>query len=452
MEMNVMYVISRIIRVVFITLITLVKISKAISQPDWHQIRSHATFHVADTATYFYPEILSIHVDGWEDGLYVTRDGKHLFSTYIPIDIISWLSDWYPCIDFKPYYRGLLLDIDTITNIFGCPNYIHSDIVKTERMNVNNPFNSWHSSKLRKSMTFEGGACGVQKNTDTFDVFVFTLDEGVNGMEIMLMRNVSTNPDYSSAVPILSSPEHEDNPHIERLSDSILLIFFDRARYIYYSLSYDNGSTWSEPSLVTSVLNDHAPYDTQPHLWFDGNFWWVYFCADNPAGYRSIYRSRQLQSGDWNNWSPKELVIAPLGIGNGYGDMMAIGEPSLTSWGDIYFVVCYGNSMQSDTTNVYDCDPWLMRRKQLLHIDHYQYLNIQVYPNPTQGCISIKNIPPGSDMFINDMQGREICRLGQIWLHEVQVDLSFLKDGIYILTCQSSQVKQYSFFLIHRNF
>lgn len=422
----------------------------AISQPDWQQIRSHATFFVADTSTYFNPEILPIHVDGWEDGLYVTRDGKHLFSTYMPIDVLSWLDDWYPCIDFKPYYRGPLLNIDTITNIFGCPNYIHSDIVKTERDDIHLPFNPWHSSNMRKSMTFEGGACGVLKNSDTFDVFVFTIDEGINGMEIMFMRNVPTNPDYSTAVPILSSSEHQDNPHIERLSDSVLLIFFDRNRYVYYSLSYDNGDTWIEPVLVTSVINDHAPYDIQPHLWFDGTYWWMYFCADNPAGYRSIYRSRQIQSGNWNNWSPKELVLAPTGITDGFGNIMVVGEPSLTSWGDIYFVTCYGNTLQIDTTNVYDCDPWVMRRKQPLHVTSLSSVNLEIYPNPAADYVTIKNLTAESHITIYDMTGREFFRLEEVKHNEINIDLSFYKSGIYLINCKTSNEVYFYYLIIHK--
>jgi hypothetical protein len=80
-------------------------------------------------------------------------------------------------------------------------------------------------------------------NADTFDVFVYTKDgPGTQNTDIMFMKNVPVNPNTNNAVPILSTTAQEDNPHIERLNDTTLLLLFDRERYIYYALSYDNGT------------------------------------------------------------------------------------------------------------------------------------------------------------------------------------------------------------------
>ncbi len=125
------------------------------------------------------------------------------------------------------------------------------------------------------------------------------------------MKKVPINPSQNSATPIFVTDGAEDNPHIERLNDTTLVILFDRDRYIYYSLSFDNGDTWLNPIMITQTLNDQSPYDVQPHLWHDGNDWWVYFCADNPNFRRCIYKSKQMIENDWNSWGPKELVIEP---------------------------------------------------------------------------------------------------------------------------------------------
>ncbi|MBL7884846.1 MAG: exo-alpha-sialidase, partial [Bacteroidia bacterium] len=316
------------------------------AQPNWPAIKSNATFIVADTS-YGTPYIQPLNVGGWEDGLYITRDGKNLYSTYLPIDAFSWLFDLVLnpiCFDFHPYYRPPLLGIDTLTNTFGCAKFMQSDIIISSRADTSLPFSSWSSSNLQTPFSFDGGAQGVLKNADTFDVFVYTKDGvGTQSVDIMFMRNVPVNPNTSTAVPILSTPAHEDNPHIERLNDSTLVLIFDRDRYMHYSLSYDNGTTWQTPVLITNVLNDQAPYDVQPHLWHDGTDWWVYFSADNSSFVRGIYKSKQMIPNDWNSWGPKQLVIESGPVLGGHGAIYGIGEPSLTQWGDISFAVVYGN-------------------------------------------------------------------------------------------------------------
>jgi hypothetical protein len=148
------------------------------AQPNWPAIKSNATFNVADT-TYNSPLLQPINVGGWEDGLFITRDGKHLFSTYLPLDAFSWINDLLldpVCFNFQPYYRSPLLGIDTVTNIFGCSNYMHSDIIISSRPDTSQPFSPWSNSNLQTSFSFDGGAHGVLLNADMFDVFVYTKD------------------------------------------------------------------------------------------------------------------------------------------------------------------------------------------------------------------------------------------------------------------------------------
>ncbi|MDD5570647.1 MAG: T9SS type A sorting domain-containing protein [Bacteroidales bacterium] len=407
------------------------------AQPNWPLIKANATFNIPDT-NYFSPQILPINVGGWEDGLYITRDGKHLFSTYLPVDALSWVGDLSPCINFHPYYRGPLLGIDTITNPWSCQNYMQSDIIKTERPDTGAAFNQWHYSNLNKPATFEGGVCGVLLNADTFDVFVCTRDTGATSTDIMFMRNVPVNPGFSTAVPILSTTAQEDNPHIERLTNGNLLLFFDRDRYIYYSTSTNNGISWQTPTLVTNVLNDQAPYDVQPHLWHDGLDWWVYFCADNPGGLRCIYRSKQITSGNWNSWGTKEMVVEPIGISGAYGNVIAVGEPTLTEWGDLYFVTVYGNTLQPDTTDVFDCDPWVLKRKHPLinsaNNQHSVVKQIELYPNPANTKIIIETSKSNANgtIYISNINGQELIKL-QATSCKLQVDISNLPSGIYFV-------------------
>lgn len=338
----------------------------AAAQPNWPAIKANATFHVADTA-YATPTLQPLQVPGWEDGLYLTRDGRHLFSTYLPLDAFSWVTDLVQnplCFNFRPYYRPPLLGIDTVTNIFGCANYMHSDIATAARPDTSQPFGAWTASNLQTPFSLEGGAVGVLQNPDTFDIFVFTRDGlGTQNTDLMVLRHVPVNPSTATAVPLFSTPGQEDNPHVERLDATTLLLLFDRDRVIYYSLSRDDGATWQPPTRITQTLNDQAPYDVQPHLWHDGTAWWAYFCADNAAGKRGIYKTRQRIANDWDSWGPKELVLEGDAIQGGSGTIFGVGEPSLTQWGDLSFVVIYGDPASADTTDVFDCDPWLLPRK-----------------------------------------------------------------------------------------
>ncbi|NEN22368.1 T9SS type A sorting domain-containing protein [Cryomorpha ignava] len=406
------------------------------AQPNWSAIKSNATFIVADT-NYLAPTIQPINVGGWEDGLYITRDGKHLYSTYLPIDAFSWIGDISPCINFVPYFRPPLLGIDTVTNPFGCPNYMHSDIILASKSDTSLPFNPWTSSNLATSATMEGGAHGVLLNSDTFDVFVYTTDNGSPwGMEIMFMKNVSINPNTSTAISIVSSIGAEDNPHIERIDATTLLLIFDRDRYIYYSLSYDNGATWEIPIQMTNVLNDQAPYDVQPHLWNDGVDWWVYFCADNINNRRCIYKSKQLIANDWNSWGPKQLVIEPSTITDGSGIIFGVGEPTLTQWGDLSFVVIYGDIISADSTDVYDCDPWILKRKNypLSTSDNHLLApkTFNIYPNPSGKTLNIS-------LLENQETRIQIFNIMGIFLKEIsitqqaQIDISDFPSGMYFV-------------------
>lgn len=355
---------------IVISLLSLVFMSSCekenLTKTDWDKIKANATFTVYDNS-YDEPVILPLHVGGWEDGLYVTRDGLNLYSTYMPLDVFSLLDAFVKdpeCFDYTPYYRPPLLDVDMVTNPWGCENFFQSDVIISQRSSDSDLFLTWNPSNIKKSVSNEGAACGVLKNKDSFDVFVFTQNpDNDENMEIMFMKNTSVNPDIFDAVPIVSSSGAEDNPHIERLEDNSLLLFFDRERFVYYSFSYDEGNTWTNPVKVTNIINDHAPYDIQPHLWNDGTNWWLYFCKDNENGVRSIYRTKQQTPDDWNSWGTPEIVIEPQEITGDYGTIIGVGEPSLTDNGDMYFVVIYGNLNSDDETDVFDCDPWLLPKK-----------------------------------------------------------------------------------------
>ena len=414
----------------------------ATAQPNWEEIKSNVSFDVPDPS-YGSPHMQSNAVPGWEDGLFMTRDGKQLFSTYLPVDAFSWLNDLVldpVCFDFHPYYRPPLLGVDTITNIFGCEKYMHSDIIMTSRESVISDFDPWNSSNMQESFSFDGGVQGVLANEDSFDLFVFTRD-GIetSSTDIFFMRDVSRNPTNETAVPLFVTEGQEDNPHIERLNDSALVILFDRDRYMYYALSNDNGESWEEEVLIPTVLNDQAPYDVQPHLWHDGVDWWVYYCADNEDGVRSIYRSKQMSPGNWGDWEEPELVLSPNVIIDDYGYVYGVGEPSLSEWGDLSFVVVYGNHELPDTTDVYDCDPWIMPKidSPLSNLREVKEnpLAVKIFPNPTEDWVRIElegHFHAENEICIYNAQG-QICKRILTTESSISFEVQDLDAGVYYI-------------------
>lgn len=420
------------------------------SQPNWPAIKANAQFVVADTS-YATPYIQALNVPGWEDGLFISEDGLNLYSTYLPLDALSWYFAFAQnpaCFNFDPYYRPPLLGIDTVTNPWACPNYINSDIIIGQRTNAGLNFNPWTSSNLRSPVTFDGAADGVLLNKDSFDVFVFTKDlGGAQHEDIYFMRNVPVNPNSSTAIPIMSTASQEDNPNIDRVNDSTLVLFFDRDRYIYYSTSTDNGNTWAAPVQVTQVLNDQAPYDVQPNLWFDGTDWWIFFCANDINGIRSIYKSKQQIPGNWDSWGAKQMVIQSGVVNGGYGAVYAVGEPTLTKWGDLSFVAIYGDAASADTTDRYDCDPWLLPKKgsamhQQVFSDSRSSL-LKVFPVPATNDLTVCDEEAGiREVYIYDLRGAEIRHEILSYKKDIlKIDISGLPVGSYILKANNKRAK-----------
>lgn len=191
--------------------------------------------------------------------------------------------------------------------------------------------------------------------------------------------------------------------------------------------------------MITQVLNDQSPYDVQPHLWNDGDNWWVYFCADNENGKRCIYKSKQQIINNWDSWAPKILVIEALEIIGGYGTILGVGEPTLTQRGDISFVVIYGDLNSQDTTDMFDCDPWFLPKKGLTTgISEYSKRinpSLKIFPNPASNKLTIYCTESKSTkVSIYNIIGQAIETI-EVNV-KTQIDISHLPNGIYFIQSQ----------------
>lgn len=305
----------------------------------------------------------------WEDGAYITRDGMTLYTDYFPADVFKGLLDGNLPIKTYLYRRGPDLGQDFSNPIGLNTPWLHSDIGISNYNPITRTYSPWRLSAQRGKTFNRGGPQGILNKRDPsrFDYFVYTVD-GEGHITIMMLRNTDRmlngtgqmlpanvdNPDYN-----------EDNPHIEYADENNpkkLVLFFDsenwpgaEAHDIFYTLSNDGGDSWTDPVPAKS-LNTEVD-EEQPHLFHDGVEWWMYFTASNPAdGKLAIYRARQAIRGNWDSWVDKQLVISA-------GGTMGVGEPTLTSNGDIAFVAVTHN-VPGGETDQYDSDPWFMPRKR----------------------------------------------------------------------------------------
>jgi hypothetical protein len=78
---------KKIFPIIILTLIMIFLIcNNAFTQPNWEAIKAISGFIVHDDS-YDEPYLQPLAVMGWEDGLFISRCGLHLFCGYWPIDL-----------------------------------------------------------------------------------------------------------------------------------------------------------------------------------------------------------------------------------------------------------------------------------------------------------------------------------------------------------------------------
>lgn len=411
-----------------------------VAQPNWPLTKSSATLQVALPSEFGVPVMQGLSVDGWEDGIYISRNGLNLYCIYLPADGLSWILNGAPC-NFTPYQKGPTFGMDLITSpTTVCPVWLHGDILISSRSSTNMAFPTWSLSNLNGPVFSEGAPQFTMLNNTQSDIVVYTSNQlPPYNTDIYLIKNASVNPSTSSGTVLPGPVTHtttEDNPHLERLNANQLVLFFDSPDRVggvggldlWYTTSNDNGVTWATPLQVSSLntsINEH-----QPHLYKDNmNQWWLYYCTPDSSGKYAIYRSSQTIPNNWNSWGPKQLVVGP-------GNTAGIGEPTLTQNGDLSFVVIYQDS-NGTPTNKFDADPWFLPRLNTGTItalgSNEGEIFFSIAPNPVSDVLTItaeKKEEPCTILFYNTIgeKKKEVVLQG-----EQKVDISDLPDGVYFL-------------------
>lgn len=408
------------------------------AQVNWPQTKATTTLQVAIPSEFGMPLPQPLSVNGWEDGIFITRDGLHLYCIYLPLDALSWTLNGAPC-HFAPYQKGPLYGMNfTTTPVPACSTWMHGDVLYASRASTNQPFTAWNRTNLGAPV-FSEGAPQLSLNSNTLaDLFVYTSNaQPPYKTDIRLIRNEGINPvTTGSLLPFpVTDTTTEDNPHIERLSASQLVLFFDSPDRpgasggldLWVTQSNNDGLSWSVPLPVNSLnttLNEH-----QPHLYKDAlNNWWMYYTAPDQSGKYAIYRAQQTISNNWDSWGPKQMVLGP-------GNSAGIGEPTLTQNGDLSFVVVHQDPNGS-STDKFDADPWFLpkvvttgKAEQITTAFRFS-----VYPNPSRETLVVKStmVMDRVRLILKDLSGRE--RSVKEWTgREIHVERNGLETGVYLL-------------------
>ena len=406
----------------------------ALAQPNWPLTKSNTTVQVAIPAEFGTPFAQPLSVDGWEDGIFISRDGLNLYCIYLPADALSWSTNGAPCV-FAPYQKGPTYGMDLTTSpTTVCPTWLQGDILISTRTSTNLAFPSWTLSNLSGPVYSEGAPQFTMLSPVVSDIVVYTSNKlAPYNDDLYVIRNSNNNPSVSTGTVMpapVTQTTTEDNPHIERLSATQWVLFFDSPDRpggvggldIWTSLSNDDGLTWSVPVQVSTVntsVNEH-----QPHLYKDNvNQWWLYYTAPDTSGKYAIYRRKQTIANNWDSWGQKQLVVGP-------GNSAGIGEATLTQNGDLSFVVVYQDA-NGTTTDKYDADPWFLPHNIITGIKETDKpKDISVFPNPASEIlyINISNTDYNK-ILITDVVGKRIEELDVTG----QVDISDLSNGVYFL-------------------
>ncbi|MEW6558466.1 MAG: sialidase family protein [Elusimicrobiota bacterium] len=338
------------------------------SDNGWTTVKDNASVFVALPNEYGTPYRQNLSCMGWEDGVFISRDGLNLYCIYIPADVLSFTISGDSLENYEKYARGPDFGMDFSNPVGYSWKWFHGDILYAHRNSTTESFTTWQLSNMKRAVYTEGAFVAVFSAANMIDIACFTSTDSspTYKNDIRYMRDVEANPSGIGTPlpsPVNTTDYTEDNPHIEKLDSQNMILFFDSNDRpggtgkldIWLSTSSDNGTTWSIPQNVTSI--NTTDDESQPHLYKNNSGqWYVYFSATNNDGKWAIFRATQTVVGDWNSWGNRELVI------RGGNNTEGAGEPTLTQNGDISFVVVYKNP-NGNSFDRYDADPWFLPTK-----------------------------------------------------------------------------------------
>lgn len=417
---------------------------------DWDSIKAATAPLVqpAFSSVYGIPYHQPLRSYGWEDGIEISRDGLNLYALYAPYDLIGWVSyiqaefnnpnaticSIFSNTDYMRHYAPTY-GVDFTTNPFGCDTFFNIDIVYAHRNTQNDSFLTWQLSGLANPVTTEAGSNPVQNaiNPNQLDYFFLTRNN-----DIWMIANTTVNPSGLAGayrLPTNINPDstefNADNPHVEAFGTDTLLLVFEMytdpaIRDFYYSFSYDQGTSWTNPLAITTVSSSLGHIE-HPHLYQDPQGqWWLWYSLEC-----DIWRARQGTANNWDNWINPEMVVSK-------GNAACLGEPTLTANGDLSIAVAVLNTVSNDSTDMVDVDPWYI--ENLTNgVAEFSALEISVYYNTETENLSLNwNSPEPVVLSIYNMQGQIVLQKEISQSNSAVVSFEGMTSGVYIAELRNS--------------
>lgn len=404
------------------------------AQPNWQVIKDTTQPFLALTNEFDMPFPQPLSTEGWEDGAAISKDGLELYCTYAPGDLLSWFLLSLDATSFAPFRRGPTFGMDLFTNPINASSWVHSDILYAHRNTTSESFKDWTLSTMARPVFSEGGIQAFNRQR-----FVFTSNAKPTTYDVDIWQITGYPNPSGVGEPLPNFPntlQTEDNPHLEQTGKDSLVLFFDSDNYIggkgghdmWYSVSFNNGSSWSNPANV-SRLNT-ADKEHQPFIYKDKSGKWYLYYSANYLGKLGIFRTQQITKNNWNDWAAPELV---LGAGNSAG----IGEPNLTTEGDLSFVLVTQAPTGNDT-NRFDADVWYLPRKPIetfFENNRNDEASFKWLIKNNQISVSATKTLP-FQLYLHSIDGTLHHAQNKV-LENQEINVAHLHPGLYILTIET---------------
>lgn len=262
----------------------------------------------------------SINTTGWEDGAYISADGKTLYFVYMNIDLLKLpeIIKNGPNRDSKKTCRP------------ACGQYPRIDLFYSTK----NLSGKWQTPKPHP-LTVPRPVGGLVLANENKAYFHMEKDDGLK-TEIYFAEKSGGKWQSPQKISALSSAYKDDDPHVT--SDENEIFFWsDRpgmGRTDIYVSKKINGE-WQKPMPLPPPINGPSN-DMQPFL--RQNI--LYFASDRD-GKPKIYKSERIGE----NWGIPKIVIE---------SNFAVGEPTLTADGKfLYFVQIFQSESQGHNADIF---------------------------------------------------------------------------------------------------
>ncbi|MEX0918659.1 MAG: hypothetical protein WDZ85_01705 [Candidatus Paceibacterota bacterium] len=291
--------------------------SNTLNDDYWEKIRAG---DVAKVATgWSTPKRLSISNDGWEEGDYISPDGKEFFFIYTTVDVFNLIYSG----GSKPLVSGPVRDRDNSCTHplkpqpHPCGQWPRADLFYSVKNG-----SQW-SEPVPHPLTQSGPVGGFTYAGANKAYFMHAFTGDVEDIGYAVRTNGVWGPKIKVAAVSVDGYSDSD-PHVNA-SDDEMIFWSDRPAHfsgknLYRSVKV--GNQWQTPELLAEPINGNG--DSMTPFFHDG---YLYYGASfGPETTFSIYRSQRLGA---NAWAQPEMVVT---------SKFAVGEPSLTANGRfLYF-------------------------------------------------------------------------------------------------------------------